>query len=173
MRQDTQGGTLELSTNTARKRHLKPGGYLEIQEFHYAPLSDDDTIADSGPYRLTDFLDHLAAGLRVLGSDLHAVTSAPRHLDAAGFSPTAHHVLKCPLGSWARPRRLAYCGDLLRSAFLEGLGGYARRPLVCGLGWTAMQVEMLLVEVRRAVEEKSGVHAYIPFHVIYGQKPLA
>ena len=159
-------------TKYKNKRHLKPGGFLEIQEFHYLPHADDTSLADSTSYRLRDFLSHLAEGLDRLGIDLHSILRAPEYLAAAGFSPTAHHLLKCPIGSWPKLPRLAYCGDLMRTAFLEGLGGYARRPLVGGLGWTGVQVEMLLVEVRKDVADENGVHAYIPFHVLYGQKPF-
>lgn len=154
-----------------KKRHLKPGGYLEIQEFHYHPHCDDDSLTESTPYRLTDFFVNLAAGLSTFGSDLHAILSAPALLSAAGFTPATHHVLKCPIGVWPRLPRLAYCGDLLRTVILEGLGGLARKPFVVGLGWTGMQIEMLLVEVRRAVSDK-GFHTYLPFHVVYGQKPM-
>lgn len=152
-------------------RHLKPGGYLEIQEFHISAHCDDDSLADPTTYRLNDFLTYLESGLAALGSDLHAILRAPHFLSAAGFSPTAHHVMKSPIGPWPREPNLSYCGDLLRSVILEGLGGMARKPLVGGLGWTGVQVEMLLVEVRRAVADKS-IHAYFPYHVLYGMKPL-
>ena len=160
-----------LKRLTPTQRHLKPGGYLEFQEFHIAVRCDDGSLPANEPYRFADLLTHMGAGLAALGSDINAVLSVPEHLTAAGFSPTAHHVLKCPVGSWPKLPRLAYCGDLLRTALLEGLAGYARVPLIRGLGWTGVQVEMLLVEVRRALEEKSGVHVYFPFHVLYGQKP--
>lgn len=142
-----------------------------MQEFHYVARCDDDSLPADTPYRLTDFLAQITAGLHALGSDLHAVLAVPDHLSAAGFSPTAHHVLKCPLGNWPRLPRLAYCGDLFRTSILEGLAGYARQPLIKGLGWTHVQVEMLLIEVRRSLED-SRVHVYFPFHILYGQKPL-
>ncbi|SPN99044.1 related to methyltransferase [Cephalotrichum gorgonifer] len=151
-------------------RHLKPGGYLEIQEFHVKAHCDDDSLPDSVPYRLNDFYSHLERGLAVLGSDLHAVLSAPDYLADAGFSPTGHEIFRCPIGSWPRLARLSYCGDLLRTVIHDSLGGLARKPFVCGLGWTSMQVEMLLVEVRRAIADKS-IHTYMPLHVMYGRKP--
>lgn len=40
-----------------------------------------------------------------------------------------------------------------------------------GLGWKEAQVEMFLVDVRRSLNDAS-VHAYFPFTVVYGRKPM-
>lgn len=79
---------------------------------------------------------------------------------------------------------------------LEGLGAICKRAFIKGLGWTEVQVEMFLFEVRRSLLEwdgggggggggrgmgrlasgmggvGAGVHAYFPFTVVYGRKPL-
>jgi len=71
---------------------------------------------------------------------------------------------------WPKRPELAYCGDLLKTVILDGLKGLARKPFVHGLGWTTVQVEMFLVEVRRAVADAT-FHAYLPLHTIYARKP--
>ncbi|KAL7810100.1 methyltransferase [Trichoderma aethiopicum] len=155
-------------------KHLKPGGYVEIQEFHYAAACDDDSC--NQPYAWRDFLRYLGDGLAALGSNLHAILSVKDELAAAGFQGIHQIDLKCPNGPWPKLRRLQECGHILRDAIMWGLVGLARRPLHHGLGWTTIQIEMFLVEVRKSIiAENNGIpkfHSYFPFHTIYGYKPL-
>ncbi|KAL2162268.1 hypothetical protein VTH06DRAFT_7181 [Thermothelomyces fergusii] len=149
--------------------HLKPGGYFEIQEFVASLQSDDGTLTPETPYAFRDYVNFLIAGLRVLGSDAHAVLRMPERMRAAGFEDVQRKTHKCPLGAWPRDRRLRSCGLYFRTSIMDGLRGLSQRPLTA-LGWTPLQIEMFLVEVRKALME-SGVHAYLPMHMIYGRKP--
>lgn len=151
--------------------HLKPGGYLEIQELDYRPHCDDDSVTDATPYAFRDFIAFLDQGLRALGGDLNAVLGVPAEMTAAGFEDVKVVVHKCPIGVWPRDSRLRLCGLFLRTAIMDGLKGLSGRPFGTGLGWTQLQIEMFLVEVRKAVMDGRH-HTYFPFHVIYGRKPL-
>lgn len=122
------------------------------------------------PYALRDFINFVIAGLRVLGSDGFAVLRMPERMQAAGFEDVQKKTHKCPIGAWPRDRRLRYCGLFMRTSIMDGLRGLSRRPLTA-LGWTPLQIEMFLVEVRKALMETS-VHSYLGLHVIYGRKPL-
>src|SRR5690348_6498535 len=116
-------------------RHLKPGGYIEFQELEYWPHCDDGSLSPQ-TYPLRDYLEHLAQGMRAFadGSDLHAVRMLPDELQAAGFENVQRTTHKCPLGVWPTEKRLRTCGVLLKTAFLDGLSGVSRRPLMA-LGW--------------------------------------
>ncbi len=159
---------LYLSTNTPAS-HLKPGGYFEVQEIAFVPQSDDDTLTPSTPYALRDYLAYMASGMRALGSDMYAVHSLSDELSAAGFADVRKTTHKCPLGVWPRDKRLRCCGLFLRTVVMDGLRGLSRRPLMA-LGWTQLQIEMFLVEVRKAVMDES-VHSYVTLHVVHGRKP--
>ena len=113
----------------------------------------------------------MAAGMRALGSDVHAVRTLPDDLRAAGFEDVRATTHKCPLGVWPRDKRLRFCGLFLRTAIMDGLRGLSRRPLTA-LGWTQLQIEMFLVDVRKALMD-SGVHAYMTLHVVHGRKPAS
>ncbi len=113
----------------------------------------------------------MEAGLRVLGSDLNAVTGLVDGLKAAGYENVSSTVHKCPIGIWPRDKRLRLCGLFQRTAIMDGLRGISRRPLLA-LGWTQLQIEMFLVDVRKAVMDTKK-HVYYEFHVVYGQKPLS
>ena len=92
-------------------------------------------------------------------------------LNAIGFSNVSETIHRSPLGPWPRDKRLRYAGLFMRTSLMEGLPGISRRPLIQGLGWTELQVQMFLLEVRKAINNDS-VHAYFPLHVVHARKPL-
>ncbi|KAL2198057.1 S-adenosyl-L-methionine-dependent methyltransferase [Corynascus similis CBS 632.67] len=152
-------------------RHLKPGGYFEAQELGAVVQSDDGSLTPETPYALRDYLNFITAGLGALGSDAHAALRLPERMRAAGFEDVRRTAHKCPLGAWPRDKRLRFCGLFLRTAIMDGLRGLSRRPLMA-LGWTPLQIEMFLIDVRKAIME-SDVHAYFTLHVVHGRKPVA
>jgi len=136
------------------------------------PHCDDGTLGPSTRYALAPFLSYLAQGMQELGiPDPHSITGTSAALRASGFTDVVHTTHRCPLSPWPRDRRLRYAGLFMRTSLLDGLPGLARRPLVHGLGWTDLQVQMFLLEVRRAVADDK-VHAYFPLHVVHARKPL-
>ena len=149
--------------------HLKPGGYFEVQDLAFTSQSDDDTLTASTPYAFRDYVNYMAGGFRALGSDLFAVESASEAMSAAGFVDVRKTTHKCPMGVWPQDKRLRCCGMFLRTVTMDGLRGISRRPLMA-LGWTQLQIEMFLVEVRKAVMDER-VHSYVTLHVVHGRKP--
>ncbi|RDA90001.1 hypothetical protein CP533_1482 [Ophiocordyceps camponoti-saundersi (nom. inval.)] len=155
--------------------HLKPGGYVEVQEFQYVASCDDASC--DGPYAWRDFLRYLEAGLGALGSDLNGIRHVEPELLAAGFGDVSSRDVRCPLGPWPEGRRARERGRALRDAMSLGLVGLARRPLRDGLGWSAVQIEMFLVDVRKDLvrEAEDGrplFHSYFPFRVVFARKPV-
>jgi hypothetical protein len=74
------------------------------------------------------------------------------------------------MGPWPKNRTLKVCGLWWRTIILDGLQPIALGPLTRGLGWRKEEVEAFLVGVRRDIKE-GGHRAYMPLHVVYGQKP--
>ncbi|UPK96997.1 hypothetical protein LCI18_007932 [Fusarium solani-melongenae] len=155
-------------------QHLKPGGYVEVQEFHYIAACDDNSC--DGPYAWRDFIRYLQEGMAALGTDIHGIQYVEGELSEAGFEGVTRKNFKCPVGPWPKKARLQECGHVLRDVIMWGLVGLSRRPFRDGLKWTMIQIEMFLIEVRKALtEEVNGLpkhHTYYPFHSIYARKPL-
>lgn len=145
-----------------------------MQEFEYITGCDDDSC--DRPYAWRDFIGYLEQGMAALGGNLHAVRSVRDELEAAGFEDIQQRNYKCPVGPWAKKRRLQECGHVLRDVIMTGLNGLARRPFRDGLGWTPVQIEMFLVDVRKSLtEEANGLptyHSFFPFHCFHARKPL-
>jgi hypothetical protein len=123
------------------------------------------------PYALRDFLRYLADGMRALGSDLLGIRHVAAEVHAAGYEKVTHKMAKCPIGAWPQQKRLRVCGIFMRTAIMDGLRGLTKRPFGDGLSWTKVQIEMFLVDVRKHVMD-GKYHTYLPFHVVYGRKPL-
>ncbi|KAF6793072.1 methyltransferase domain-containing protein [Colletotrichum sojae] len=151
-------------------KHLKPGGWFEIQELEFAPLCDDGTTPEGDGYGFRVFTNYLEAGMRALGSEMHGIRYAANEMWAAGFENVVEDRRKCPIGDWAAKPELRQAGALMQRAIEDGLKGLATRPFRA-LNWTEVQIEIFLMNVRPHVAEKS-FHAYLNHRTVYGQKPL-
>ncbi|KAL0934135.1 methyltransferase domain-containing protein [Colletotrichum truncatum] len=151
-------------------RHLKPGGWFEIQELEFSPLCDDGTTPEGDNYGFRVFTNYLEAGMRVLGSEMHGIRYAADEMRAAGFEDVTEDRRKCPIGDWAAKPELREAGGLMRRTIEDGLKGLATRPFRA-LQWTEVQIEIFLMNVRPHVANKS-FHAYFNHRTVYGRKPL-
>lgn len=153
-------------------RHLKPEGWIEFQEFEFFPASEDNSITSSPehPYHFLDFMKFHKQAMTALGADVTGVTKLQSELAAAGFSNIKEEVFKCPLGIWPKDKRLRLVGLYLRESILDGLAGMAGRPFSAGLGWGKEEIEVFLAKVRTSLKDGSR-HTYLPFRVLYAQKP--
>lgn len=157
------------STDSPHSSHLKPGGWVELQELRFEPQCDDETMKDD--YVIAKFLRLVKEGLGVLGVDLFGMTKNAQMLRDAGFVNVEEKVFKIPLGAWPKNKTMKLIGLYLRSAMYDGLQAVSLGPLVRGLKWTTEEVEVFLISIRKALFD-SSVHAYLPFHIVYGQKPV-
>jgi hypothetical protein len=155
-------------------RHIKPGGWIELQEMHHLPHSASSTpLPPSFP--LLTFFQLAVQGLASLGTNLDASLSEAASLSKYGFINIRHETLQIPIGTWPKNKTLKTVGLYARVGIETGLQAMAYGPLCRGLGWSKEQIEVLLVDVRKCLMETgdgSGVNAYLPFHVWCGQKPF-
>lgn len=155
-----------------RTRHTKPGGYFEIQEMQPMPHCDDDTMPADWP--LLQYYNSIHQGLAVLGIDINASREELSNLSRYGFINVHHEILKVPIGPWAKNKKLKTIGMYCKAGVNDGLEAMAYGPLCRGLGWSRDEVELLLVSLKESLDAPDAldVHAYLPFHVFWGQKPL-
>ncbi|KAK0390825.1 hypothetical protein NLU13_0328 [Sarocladium strictum] len=151
--------------------HLKPGGWVELQEIHHFPMGQHDRpISLNDP--IAQYWSSIREGLSTLGvdSDIIASGELPAMMREAGFVNVKEQVIKIPLGTWPEGQVLKTVGLYWRTILLDGLQAIGMGPLTRGLRWSPEAVELFLVQVRRAyLEDTTGM--YMPFHIICGQKP--
>jgi len=115
----------------------------------------------------------ISEGLGRLGVPFFAVANGglTNMMRECGFVNVTERVLQIPIGTWPKNKVLKTVGLYWRTILLDGIQAIALGPLTRGLGWTREEVELFLVDVRRAYQDNS-ILAYMPMHIIYGQKPL-
>ncbi|KAK4235844.1 hypothetical protein C8A03DRAFT_36296 [Achaetomium macrosporum] len=151
--------------------HLRPGGWFEMQEVYHYPISANKTMAPEHP--VAQYWSLINEGLSNLGISFHAVANG-RLADMmrdCGFVNVTERVLHIPIGTWPKNKVLKTVGLYWRTILIDGIQAIALGPLTRGCGWTREQVELFLVDVRKAYFDNS-VLAYMPLHIIYGQKPV-
>lgn len=153
-------------------RHVKPGGWMEMQEIHHRPRSAgvDGTVPPDHP--VAKFWTLVTEGLAALGVDLDISSGGvlAGKMQEAGFTNVTERVFHVPIGTWPKNKVLKTVGLYWRTILLDGLQAIALGPLTRGLHWTRDEVELFLMDVRRAYHDNSAL-MYMPLHIIYAQKP--
>jgi SAM-dependent methyltransferase len=145
---------------------LKPGGWIETQDFLYVVQSDDNSIP--ADYGYAKFVKLLRESFLKSGFDLHGQQS-PRTLEEAGFVNSKTERYKVPIGAWPRNPSHKKAGMYNKAIVLDFLPA-AVAPFTRGLGWTPEEYEAFLVGVRKSVNDPK-IHAYYTFHMTAAQKP--
>jgi len=121
---------------------------------------------------VAQFWSLINQGLNNLSVDFHAAGEgrlAPR-IREAGFAVPVERVFHVPIGTWPKNKVLKTVGLYWRTILLDGLQAIALGPLTRGLGWSREQVELFLVDVRKAYYDNAAT-MYMTLHVIYAQRP--
>jgi hypothetical protein len=131
-------------------RHIKPGGYFELQCI-YPLLHCDDGSApyDSG---LMEFSRQALNASRIMGTPLDACASYADYMTSAGFENVTERRIKVPSGPWAKEKRLKLIGAFEMDNLLRGVSGMSYRMFSKAFGWTSQQTEVFLVNVRRDIQ---------------------
>ncbi|KAK3954005.1 methyltransferase [Pseudoneurospora amorphoporcata] len=150
--------------------HLRPGGWFEMQEVMHFPISMTGTMPADHP--MAQYWALVREGLAALGIDFHAAAGGKlaQMMREAGFINVTERILQLPIGTWPKNKVLKTVGLYWRTILLDGIQAIALGPLTRGLKWSREEVEMFLIQVRRAYHDNSSL-LYMPLHIIYGQKP--
>lgn len=151
--------------------HIRPGGWMELQEINHFPISSNDSMTQNHP--AAQFWNLINEALTSDGVDFKAASNGRlvSVMKEAGFVNVTEKVFHVPIGTWPKNKVLKQVGVFWRTILLNGLQAIAMRPLT-KLGWSPTQVEIDLIEVRKAHWDNSTL-MYMPMHIVYGQKPGA
>lgn len=138
-------------------RHIKPGGYIELQSIYPLLRCDDgSTPYDSG---LMEFSRQAIEASRVMGTPLDACASYANYMTEAGFEDVVERRIKLPSGPWPKETRLKLIGAFEMDNLLRGMSGMSYRMFSKAFGWTPQQTEVFLVNVRRDAQNMR-FHSY-------------
>ncbi|KAK3680775.1 S-adenosyl-L-methionine-dependent methyltransferase [Podospora appendiculata] len=150
--------------------NLSPGGWIEIADIMSPIDCDDGTLTEDTPLLKWSTLLLQAAGQ--LGRPIDSARLYKQQLLDAGFTNVMERVHKWPQNAWAKDKKHKEIGAWSELNFTEGLNAMSVALLTRGLGWTAEEVEILLIDVRKDIKNKS-IHAYWPIWIVYAEKPEA
>ncbi|KAI0019701.1 S-adenosyl-L-methionine-dependent methyltransferase [Xylariomycetidae sp. FL0641] len=161
---------------TRAYEHLRPGGWLELQEIHHFPHAQGTgrTLAEEqAQHPVGRYWGYIGEGLRALGVNMTLATELAGLLRRRGYVDVGERVFQVPIGPWPRGnnRTLRRVGLYWRTILLDGIQAIALGPLTRGLGWPREQVETFLAAVRKAYVDPDGPALYMPFICVYGRKP--
>ncbi|KAJ5159748.1 uncharacterized protein N7482_006752 [Penicillium canariense] len=149
--------------------HLKPGGWFEVQEFEAWVRSDDGTHMMAT--NVMDWQDKLNRASDEFGKPVNVAPRMAQWMAEAGFVNIVDDIYKCPVGGWAKNRRLKEIGRVGKLTILEVVEPYTLALFTRVLGFSFQDAQEYMDKVRAELVS-SKFHLYVLFHFVYGQKPL-
>jgi SAM-dependent methyltransferase len=174
--------------------HLKPGGWMEIQDFE-AWIWQIDDPEGRGITNMTKWLGLLDEASAKVGKRINVVLEQKQHLIDAGFINvrddvvavrsafnetmnvtllygTNIHYLQVPVGRWPKDKRLKELGMYQLEHMILSVEPYTLALFTRILGWTVEECQILMALVKAEFRSPKN-HLISYFHFIYGQKPPA
>jgi len=148
--------------------HLKPGGYLELQDFCFP--SRCDNLTTSGRSKLIQWSTYCMEAGAITGLNLQAPLSWPDQLRAIGFEDIHVRWFNWPLGPWAKHKKNKMLGRWGLANFLDGVGA-ANALFTRALRWSTDETNILVAQVREELREQE-LHLYQPVCFCYARRPL-
>jgi SAM-dependent methyltransferase len=151
----------------SQSRHLKPGGYIELQDLCFPVRCQDP---EAGSNSKTVLFNNLLQGIgNQMGLDFLAPLKWHEHLLSAGFTEIHIQWYSWPVGPWAKHKKNKVIGKLTFVDFFEGLSSAG--PLFQKfLNWSAEETQVLIAQVKNEMREQK-IHFYQPVCVCYAKKP--
>ncbi|KAK5054452.1 hypothetical protein LTR84_001342 [Exophiala bonariae] len=146
---------------------LKPGGWIELQDFAFPVRADDGTMAGTAFERLNE---SLMKALQLLGRDGGWAAQYAEFMSHAGFVNVVETRYKWPQNHWPKDKDLKMIGQWNMFNTLDGIHGFSARLCTKVLGMSVEEVELLLAQSRLDIKNPR-IHAYWPIYIVYGQKP--
>jgi SAM-dependent methyltransferase len=148
--------------------NLRPGGWVEFQDFDIAFYSDDGSYSPSSD--TAKFIQLLLQAARESGKVASPGPQLEEWVRGAGFQNLVHQRIKLPVGPWPKEQRQKDIGLFNLVQCIDSLEAFSMRLFTSVLKWEVEEVQVLCAKVRTELKNKS-VHRLLDYHVVYGQKP--
>ncbi len=150
--------------------HLKPGGWLEIQEYDAEFFSDDDSCARAKwAVEWTTKLDEASVSF---GKKINVAKYHKPWMIAAGFADVTEEVHRIPVGPWAKDPHLKELGRFERVHMQMSVESHTPALFSRVLGFTEEQTAVFIENVKQDIRRKD-LHLITSYRFIRGRKPEA
>jgi hypothetical protein len=147
--------------------NLRPGGYIELQEFSFPLRCDNDSAPPESP--LMQWSSYMMEAAHNLGIELDASNEFPTLLAAAGFTDIRSETHAWPINRWPKDPMMKERGMWAMENFWQGLQGFSMALFTRGLDWKPAEVEVMLSGVRTHMRDKRN-HVYMPIIFFWARK---
>ncbi|KAL1963736.1 hypothetical protein VTN77DRAFT_7802 [Rasamsonia byssochlamydoides] len=148
--------------------HLRPGGWLELQEYETQATSDDDTINQAVHLKL--WQDKINEASEIFGKPFMASLEHKQRMLDAGFVDVTQDTYKVPMGTWPKNKKLKELGRFQLLQMLEAVEPFSLAIFTRVLKWTPEATRELMERVKADLCNPR-LHLYSRFHFVYGRKP--
>lgn len=121
-------------------KHTKPGGWMESLECANPPYCDDGTMPLDWPFKEWSETMQEAAGNA--GRPLTYADKLKKWYTEAGFVDVREKIIKIPINSWPRDKRLKTLGKYWAENMLAGLQGFSLALFSRVFGWSKPEIEV-------------------------------
>ncbi|KAG6114024.1 hypothetical protein E4U13_003539 [Claviceps humidiphila] len=148
-------------------KSLRPGGWIELQEYEATPMCDDGTMSDDDAVKhLYELVDK---SFEKFGLKANLAPQLGTYLEKAGFEDIRCQVMKVPIGPWTKDKTMRIIGQYQKSVIVDGLPFLAGRPFQA-LGMSDAEIEATIAKTRKGLHDPK-VHRYLNYYFWYAQKP--
>ncbi|EKG20592.1 Methyltransferase type 11 [Macrophomina phaseolina MS6] len=148
--------------------NLKPGGWIEVQEYEGRLASDDGSL-ERAPFlkRWEAVMDEASSKF---GKRFDVAEQQKRFLEDAGFVDVRDDVYKVPIGTWPKDLKLKELGRFQREQMVLCVEPFTLALLTRVLCWSNVETQALMNGVQKELRD-SSLHNYSRFHFVYGKRP--
>lgn len=170
--QRSMSGSIGNWTNLYRQARdcLRPGGFLEIQEFAvwFYSQTDEGLPEDSAIMKWQKLIQEASS---LGGRPLNYASSFKAHLEEAGFTDLQEHTFKVrllspthsvtlfqerspvsskvPIGRWAKDRKLREIGMFLQAQMDVAVEAVSLAYFTRALGWSETETQVMIAQTRK------------------------
>jgi hypothetical protein len=146
---------------TNDRRHLEPGGWLEIVETHMVPYSEDNTY-ETKAHALQTYFKHLCDGGAKIGCRLDQAGELKAKVEDAGFINVSEKPYKSPVGGWPKDPRWKEIGKIMLSICTIGAESYGLALFTRALGMSEKEAATVIDNARNELTNNK-------IHTVYKQ----
>ncbi|KAK3319717.1 S-adenosyl-L-methionine-dependent methyltransferase [Cercophora scortea] len=147
--------------------NIKPGGWIEIQEFGGRPFCDDGSTPED--YSVLKFSDLATQAMANFGCDFRVADKLEGRLAQAGFTNISCRRFKVPMGTWPKDKRLRLVGLYFRTVFASLIDAMAAKPFAA-LNLPAQEINDIVAAASEDISNNK-YHSYYEYLFWTAQKP--
>ncbi|KAI1259485.1 S-adenosyl-L-methionine-dependent methyltransferase [Xylariaceae sp. FL1019] len=147
-------------------KHLKPGGWFELQEFHWVAVQEDGTIDPKNP--VNQYMDGMCAVGRREGRVICIVPSVGDIMKNCGFVDVQKQTVRVPYGQWhadENQRKRGACFTIVCELLMQPTQG-----LLASIDWPSERIETLFASMSDMFRNDS-IQCYATYYIWSGRRP--